>query len=203
MIKIYGSPKSSAGRCFWCLEEVQVPYERVSINFKEREHKSENYLKLNPNGKVPLLLDNDFKIWESIAINFYLAEKYKPELLGKTLEQKALVQQWSIWAIAELQPPIIETFIQLVFVPEEKWDRQVIEKSTGKIPNLLKILDSQLRDQNYLVNDQFTLADLNVASIVGICKDIQYDISSYQNITKWLNQLSQRESFKKYSEICN
>ena len=65
---------SSSGRCFWCLEEVQADYEAKAINFKDKEHKSEAFLKINPNGKVPALTDGDFSIWESTAINYYLAD---------------------------------------------------------------------------------------------------------------------------------
>ena len=64
MISIYGSPKSSSGRCFWALEEVGQAYEAKSINFKENEHKSEEFLKINPNGKVPALIDGDYTVWE-------------------------------------------------------------------------------------------------------------------------------------------
>ncbi|MCB0362836.1 MAG: glutathione S-transferase [Bdellovibrionales bacterium] len=114
MVAIYGSPRSSSGRCFWCLEEIGIEYENKPINFREKQHKSPEYLKLNPNGKVPVLVDGDFVIWESLAINFYLAEAYKPQLLGSDIQHRGLVHQWSIWALADLQPPLIEAFIQSV-----------------------------------------------------------------------------------------
>lgn len=202
MINIYGSPRSSSGRCFWCLEEIGKTYNSKPLNFKEKEHKSPAYLKINPNGKVPTLTDGDFVIWESIAINFYLAETYKPELLGLDNKQHGLVQQWSLWSIAELQPPIIDAFIQLTFVPEERRDNKSIEKAMAKIPGLLKVLNDALKDQQYLVGDDFTLADLNVASIVFLCSEIKFDLTAYKNIHAWLTQISERSAYKKYQKLC-
>ena len=202
MITIYGSPRSSSGRCFWCLEEIDETYEARPLNFKEKEHKSPAYLKINPNGKVPTLTDDDFVIWESVAINFYLAETYKPELLGLDNKQHGLVQQWSLWGIAELQPPIINTFIQLIFVPEERRDNGIIDKAMAKIPGLLKVLNDALEGKNYLVGNDFTLADLNVASIASLCSEIKFDLTAYKNIQTWLTQISARPAFKKYQKLC-
>jgi glutathione S-transferase len=202
MLNIYGSPRSSSGRCFWCLEEVGEKYDYKPLNFKEKEHKSPEYLKINPNGKAPTLTDGDFVIWESIAINFYLAETYKPELLGLDNKQHGLVHQWSFWGIAELQPPIISTFIQLVFVPKERRNNGVIEKAAAKIPELLKVLDDALENKNYLVGDNFTLADLNVASITSVCSEIKFDLTAYKNIQTWLTRISERPAFKKYQKLC-
>ena len=201
MIKIYGSPKSSAGRVFWMLEELNLPYEAVKINMREKEHKSEAFLKLNPNGKVPCLTEGEFVIWESVAINNYLAEKYSPQLLGTTPETRGLVQQWSLWAMLELQKPIIDIFIQKVFVPEDRRDLALIERSEKVCPQLFKILDNALNSSRYLAGDDFTVADLNLASVVAITKPIQMDISAYKNINAWMDAISQRPSFKKYIKL--
>lgn len=196
MITIYGSPQSSAGRCFWALEETGVEYEVKPVNFKEQEHKSAPFLKLNPNGKVPVLTDGDFVIWESMAINMYLCEKYKPELLGKTPEEKGLTSQWSFWALGELQPPLIESFIQLNFVPEAHRDQNKIEKNLEKLPALFKILDNALSSSKYLAGNEFTLADLNTASVAFLSEYINYDISSYKNIVGWLNAIKERKAYQ-------
>ena len=201
MITIYGSPKSSSGRCFWCLEEIEKKYNVSPINFKEKEHKSTAYLKINPNGKTPTLADDDFVIWESIAINFYLAETYKTELLGIDNKQHGLVQQWSLWGIGELQPPIIDVFIQLVFVPEERRDNELIEKAMAKIPGLLVVLNDALEGKNNLVGNEFTLADLNVASVASLCSEIKFSLTSYKNIEIWLTKISERPAFRKYQKL--
>ena len=202
MITIYGSPSSSAGRCFWCLEELGLNYESQTISFKENEHKSSEFLKINPNGKIPALIDNDFVMSESMAINFYLAEKYSPDLLGTTLQERAKIRQWSFWAIADLQPPLINIFIQLIFVPEERRDQKVIDNAEKKLPSLLSSLNSQLEKKSYLIGDVFTLADLNVQSVISICKSINYDISTYKNIIRWQNIIGERPAYQKYLSLC-
>lgn len=202
MITIYGSPQSSAGRTFWTLEETGVEYEAKSVNFKEKEHKSSSYLKLNPNGKIPVLTDGDFVIWESMAINMYLCEKYKPELLGQTPENKGKIYQWSFWALGELQPPLIENFIQLTFVPEVQRDQNKIEKNKERLPSLFEILDNALASSKYLTGEEFTLADLNTASVVLVSEYIKYDLSSYKNITSWLNAIKDRKGFQAYHKLC-
>ncbi len=140
MITIYGSPRSSSGRCFWCLEEVGETYNAKPLNFKEKEHKSPAYLKINPNGKAPTLTDDDFVIWESIAINFYLAETYKPELLG-------------------------------------------------------------LDNKNYLVGEDFTLADINAASIASLCSEIKFDLTTIRNFVRTC-QLGLKELLRSLKWYC-
>lgn len=202
MITIYGSPKSSSGRCFWTLEEVGVEYSNTAIDFKAKEHKSEAFLQINPNGKIPALTDGDYTIWESMAINMYLCEKYKPELLGTSPEERGQVYQWSIWSIGDLQTPLIDNFIQLVFVPEAHRDLKKIEKNLAMLPALFNTLDQALAKSKYLAGNEFTLADLNTASVVLVSEYINYDLSEYKNLTKWFSALKDRKAFQKYQELC-
>lgn len=201
MIKIYGTPRSSAGRCYLLLEEAGVPYEAVPLDMMEKkEHKEEAYLKLNPNGKVPCLIDGKFVIWESLAINTYIAEKYKPELLGKTPEERGSIQQWSLWALLEVQPPLVDILIQKMFTPEDKKDPSKIAKAGEKIPLMMKILDQQLRGKTYLLGDRMTLADFNVASVVNIAYGLEFKVDQHEHVAAWMARMRERPSFKKFVE---
>ncbi len=201
MITLYGSPRTSAGRCVWALEEAGIAYNLKEIDMRAKEHKSPEYLKINPNGKVPALTDGDLTLFESMAINFYIAEAYKSELLGKDIPAKALVRQWSFWAVSELQSPLIEIFIQKVFIPEEKRDHKIIETSLNKLPNLFNILNSALNEKKYLVENQFSLADLNTASVASISMAIGFDIKPYSNIMSWMKVISDRPAYQKYMAL--
>ncbi len=203
MITLYGSPNSSSGRCFWALEEMGIEYETKKIDFKEKEHKSNEFLKLNPNGKVPVLVDGDHQIWESMAINMYLGDKYKPELMGKSLIERGKTYQWSFWSLMDLQTPLIDIFIQMVFVPEDRRDLEKIEKSRAKLPALLETLDKELSHHKYLTGNEFTLADLNTASVVHVSKHIKYDLSTYTNIQRWLELISERGAYKRFLKLCD
>lgn len=201
MIKIYGHPATSAGRCFWALEEIGSQYEIGSVDMRNKEHKSPSFLEKNPNGKIPVLEDGDFVLWESVAINQYLAEKYKPELLGSTLEDRAKVYQWSCWSQIEYQKPLIDLFIQLVFVPEDKRDSDVIEKAQNAIKPLNKILDEALTGRSYLVGSEFSMADLNVASVAKINKRVNIDLGQYSQLDDWLTRVMSRPAAMKLNEL--
>lgn len=201
MIQIYGPAGSSAGRCFWALEEIGVPYEAVPINFRNQDHKKPEFLRMNPNGKVPLLKDGDFILWESMAINFYLAEKYKPALLGADLREKADILKWSFWGLAEYQKPIIDAFIQKVFVPEAHRDQALIARSLEKIGPLNQILDQHLQGRTYMVGTSFSLADINVASVAKLCPLIGMDLSTFPAVQNWINHMMERPAALKVAQL--
>jgi glutathione S-transferase len=175
-------------------EEVGQLWENVPVDFAKGEHKSADYLKLNPNGKVPVVVEGDYVIWESMAINAYFAEKYKPEMLGTGIEQHGHVQQWSYWAIANLSHAVEVLAIQ-------KWRSTPDDDSTAKahesLVRFLPILEASLAGKNYLVGDTFTVADLNVASNISAVLWIGTDMSAYPNITRWFTTIAQRPAFQK------
>lgn len=201
MIKIYGSPLSSAGRCFWMLEELGLPYEVMPLDMKNKEHKSDPFLKLNPNGKVPVLVDGDYVIWESMAITNYLAKKHKSPLCAQTPEEEGHVMQWSFWALAEFQVPAINWLIQEIFVPAEHRNHQLIEDAKIALPRLLTVLEKGLEGKTHLVSERFSLADLHVASVANVVLALKYDLSSYPNIQRWMKTYAERPAFQKVAAM--
>lgn len=201
MITLYGSARSSAGRCLWTLEEAGVPYENKQLDMKTKEHKSEAFLKINPNGKIPAMVDGSTTLFESMAINFYIADKYKPDLIGVNPEERALSYQRSFWASSELQDPIIQIFIQKMFMPDEKRSQAVIDENMEKLPGYFNTLDSALEGKKYLNGKTFTLADLNTSSVVSIAPHLGINMSEYKNIDMWMKAISDRPAFQKYSEL--
>ena len=202
MLQIYGSPRTSAGRCYLMLEEVGAPYTAIALDmFEKKEHKAPAYLKLNPNGKVPCLVDGDFMVWESLAINLYLAEKYKPELLGSSPQDRALIEQWNLWGMLELQTPMIEVFIQLFFVKDDERDQTVIDENRAKVPPLLAILDSALADRKYILGEKISLADLNLATVANTAVALKFELEKYPNLSAWFNRVKERPSFQKFLSL--
>lgn len=201
MVKIYGIPRTSSGRCYLILEELGIPYENPPLDMRKQEHKSDAYLRLNPNGKVPVLVDGDFMIWESIAINNYLCDKHRPELLGKTPQERGIQQQWSTWAMVELQPPLVDIIIQMIFTPEEKRSMAVIEKARERVPPMLKILEKALEGKDYILGKSVCVADFNLASVVNIAQNFEFDFKPLPNITAWMARMKERPSFKKVAEL--
>jgi glutathione S-transferase len=201
MVEIYGSPRSSAGRCYWALEEAGVAYERVDVSFSDKEHQSEAYKALNPNGKVPVFVDGDLVLWESLAINRYIVGTYRPELLGSTNAERALTNQWSIWSQTTLQPPVIGLFIQLVFVPEPRRDEAAMDGYRAKIGPLNALLDTHLSATGQMVGDQFTIADLEVASVARLNPRLGIDIAEHEHLTAWLDRTLARPASQRVDAL--
>ena len=106
MLKIYGTSMSRTGRSLWALEETGVKYEHIPTQMAEL--KTPAHLKLNPNGRIPVIDDDGFVLWESMAINFYLAAKYgKAPLWPDAIQDRALANQWSYWAMTEVEPSLV------------------------------------------------------------------------------------------------
>lgn len=196
MVKLYGPKRGSAARCHVLAKEIGLEYDGVSIDLRKGEQNSPEYLKLNPNGKVPSLVDGDFVLWESAAINNYLASKYKPELLGDSPEDKALIDQWSYWGMLEVQSHIHRIGFQKFRVPEDQRDEKVIQEAMNALPRVFKILEEHLSDREYMLGDKFTLADINLGTVVLGTQFAEYDLSEYANINRWIQMLLKRPSFK-------
>ncbi len=196
MITLYGSVRSSAARCFWCLEEIGVPYKVVPVDMKTNEHKSDNFLKINPNGKIPAMVDDQIQLFESMAINFYLAEKYKPSLLGTSLAEKALSYQWSFWA-TDFQNPVIEVYIQKAFVPADKKDQKVIDENMKQLPGFFSVLEQTLQGRKFLSGVNFTMADLHVCSVAQLAPLIEFDLAPYPNVAMWMKAINERSAYVK------
>jgi len=196
MVKLYGPKRGSAARCHVLAKEIGLEYEGIPIDLRKGEQNSPEYLKLNPNGKVPSLVDGDFVLWESAAINNYLASKYKPELLGDSLEDKALIDQWSCWGMLEVEPHIRKIGFQKFRVSEDQRDENVIQEAENALPRVLQILEEHLSDREYILNGKFTLADINLGTVVLGARFAEYDFSGYGNINRWIQVLLKRPSFK-------
>ncbi len=189
MIKLYGSAMSRAGRSLWAAEETGVKYEQVIL----AQTRVPEYLKINPNGHVPALDDNGTIVWESMAINLYLAEKYgKAPLWPSTVEGHGACYQWSIWGMTEVETPMIDIFQHRMMLPADQRDEKVALKAIETLKAPLKVLDEHLHKSEYLLGREFTIADLNVASVLSIARFIQLDLSSIPTAQKWMQKCLER-----------
>ena len=119
MIKLYGISQSRALRCLWALEEIGVPYEHVKTHFATGETRRPDFLRLNPNGHIPVLRDGDLVLWESMAINLYLACRYDQHgLWPRSVEDEGRVYQWSLWAMTEAEEPLVTVLVNRLMLPE-------------------------------------------------------------------------------------
>jgi len=194
MVKLYGSSISRAGRSLWALEEAGVKFEQVMV----AETRKPEYLKVNPNGHVPALDDNGTILWESMAINLYVAEKYaKPPLWPSTVEGHGECYQWSLWSMTEVETPMLDVVYHRAMLPAEQRDEKVALAGIEKLKAPLKVLDDHLQKSDYLLGKEFTIADLNVASVLSIAQYIQLDFSPTPRAQKWLQKCLERPAHQR------
>lgn len=199
MITIYGIAASRAFRTYWMAEELGLEYRREPLDFRGAALEDPAYLALNPNGRIPTLVDGDFVLWESMAINFYLAEKYDNGLglWPDSVESRALAAQWSHWVMGEVEGPLLTYLMHKRILPEDKRDAHKVSRNQGLLRRPLAILDQALADREYLVDGRFTLADLNVAAVLGWCKPARYSLKEYPHLSAWLDLCLDRPARKR------
>lgn len=196
MTKLYGTSLSRCARCLWALEELGVKYEHVPITTAEA--KSPENLKRNPNGHVPVLEDDGLVVWESMAINLYLAEKYgKNSLWPADLAMHAGIYQWSFWAMTELEPHLLILLHHRLMNPPEQRDEKAAQAAVEGLKAPLNVLDGSLKGREYLLGKSFTLADLNVAAVLSWAPMMRLDLSSTPTMQAWLQKCLGREANKK------
>lgn len=209
VVKVYGPHCASAKRVLVCLVEKEIEFEVVPINVLKGEHKDPEYLKLQPFGNVPVIKDGDYTLYESRAIMRYYAEKYRSqgvELLGKTVEEKGLVEQWLEVEAHNFNPPAYNLIIHVLFpslLVDSTPDPKVIEESEAKLVKVLNIYEERLSKSKYLAGDFFSLADMShlpftdyIVNNMG--KD--YLIKERKNVSAWWDDISSRPSWNKILE---
>jgi glutathione S-transferase len=193
VIRLYGTRQSRATRSLWALEELGVPYELVAA-----ETKSADYKAINPNGKIPALVDGDLVLFESMAINLYLARKYdKSGLWPREVADEGRAFQWSIWAMTEIEPALLLVLMNRVFLPPNQRDEPAAKAAEEKLGPALAILDASLASKKYLLGDSFTIADLNVASVLSWALFSKVDLAKTPNTQRWLLECTARPAFNK------
>ena len=194
MIKLYGISRSRAARSLWALEEIGIEYESVPIHFMG-DTKKPDFLALNPNGRVPVLTDGEVTLFESMAINLYLAKKYDGGLQPKTLEDEARAVQWSFWGMSELEASLIQMLLHRVMLPEAERDASQIEAAAQALERPLRVLDGQLADRPHLLGDAFSIADLNVASVLSLAKIVSFELDAFPHVKRWFDACLSRPAF--------
>jgi glutathione S-transferase len=182
--KLFGISGSRALRAIWGIEEVGIDYEHVPTSFGA-DSKAADYLAVNPNGRIPALIDGDLQLFESMAINLYLAKRYGGALYPANAADEARALQWSVWAISEIEPLQMQIVIQKLFVPKDKRDEKVIEGAGKSLQRPLKVLDAALAGRDWLVGDAFSVADLNVAAVMHLMKMIHFSYAEHVNVQRW------------------
>ena len=191
--KLYGVSGSRALRSIWAIEEVGIEYEHVPMHFSKAGSDTD-YLAVNPNGRIPALVDGEVTLFESMAINLYLAKTYGGDLYPSDPADEARAIQWSVWGISEIEPLQMRIVIQKFFVPKEQQDANEVQAAAESLERPLKVLNAHLANRQYLLGDTFTIADLNLAGVMLLLKMVGQDISHHENVQRWADACYDRPS---------
>jgi glutathione S-transferase len=195
MLQLYGNPRSRATRCLWMLEEVGQPYQLLDKSTRVDDLHSAEYLRLNPNARIPTLVDGDLVLWESMAINLYLAQKYEGPMHCASPEVLGLAAQWSFWAMLEIEHLLLHLLEHRAVLPEFARDVSAVERNELLLKKPLTVLDGCLAGRGHLAGDGFTVADLNVAGILAWGKIARLDLSAYPDLARWLDGCLTRPAY--------
>ncbi|MGI9326752.1 MAG: glutathione S-transferase family protein [Pseudomonadales bacterium] len=192
-LTIYGQSGSRAIRALWMAEELSLDYTHDPITFAEGT-KQPGYEKINPNRRVPSIVDGEFRLWESMAINLYLAKKAGGALAPKDLEEDALMTQWSFWAMTELEKTLLQALFHHFGMFELDKDPGLVSENIQALAPQFTVLNDHLADREYLLGDRFTAADLNVASVLTFAEMVGEEFEPYPQLANWQQRCTAREA---------
>jgi len=199
MLTLYYSPQSRAIRPRWMLEEIGVPYEVRRLNLQALEQKKPEYLKINPNGAVPALVDGDLALFESAAICQYLADKFPEKRLapGVGTRERGLYYQWIHFAMSGLEPPAVNIFLHTMIKPEADRLPSVVTESRAQLKAALGVLETSLAGKTFLVGDAFTAADVMIGSTLAWAQMMGMLGEGTPGCGAYLGQLAARPAFQR------
>jgi glutathione S-transferase len=199
MLKLYDAPQTRAGRPRWMLEEIGAPYELARLDMAKGDHKKPEYLKLNPNGAVPTLVDGDLVLFESAAIVQYLADKFPDKRLAPPVGTPARGRyyQWIHYAMSGLEPPLVTLFVHTVMRPEKDRIPALVDEAKVQLTAVLNVLDQALAGRTTMVGDGFTAADVMIASTVGWARMMNFIGKDQPNVAAYLDRMMERPAFQR------
>jgi glutathione S-transferase len=190
-LRIYGIARTRAFRALWMANELGLDYEHMPIEIGTVGARSPEFLAINPNGRLPFIVDNGFVLFESLAITLYLARKHSNgKLYPGTLQGEAAAWQWSFWAVTEVDRGVNIWSLHAVRLPPAERDAVKCNEALKVLVAPFKVLDAAVARQHYLLGADFTVADLNVAAVIS--RAIDMDLSAVPNLKAWLTRCLDR-----------
>ncbi|MEM9207549.1 MAG: glutathione S-transferase N-terminal domain-containing protein [Pseudomonadota bacterium] len=195
MIDLYTWPTPNGMKPLIALEEMGLAYTIHPVNIMENVQKEPDFLKLNPNGRIPAIVDKDngdFAVFESGAILTYLADK-SGKLYGADDKAKSRTMQWLMWQMGGLGPMLGQANVFVTFFPEDV--PQAIKRYSDEANRLYGVMDGWLASNEYL-GDDYSIADIATWPWVRAYPMAGIDLSSYKNVSRWYDQIAERPAVK-------
>lgn len=186
------------------LEEAGVPYDLTYIDFAKREQKSEWYMKLNPNGRIPTIVDRsagDFAVFESGAILWYLAEKYDV-FLSKDPKERSETLQWLMFQMGGVGPMMGQAmYFQRIAAKQGHEDEFAIKRYVEESRRLMEVLNSRLEGRDYLVGDAYSIADMATYPWARAYYWAKVSVEGLPHLQAWFDRIDARPATQRALEI--
>ena len=200
MIDLYTSNTPNGYKVSIMLEELKLPYNVIAVDLGKKEQKKAKYLKLNPNGRIPTIVDREnenFVVFESGAILIYLAEKTR-QLLPEHPEKRSVVLQWLMFQMGGIGPMQGQAHVFYRYAPEKI--EYAINRYQKETFRLYQVMDDQLKEKEYLADD-FSIADIATWPWVRRHRWAGVEIEKLFNLRRWMENLENLPSFQKGIEV--
>ena len=201
MIEIWGRTNSvNVQKVLWCLDEIGLPYERIDAGLQFGKNNEPWYLALNPNGRIPLLQDGEFSLWESNTIVRYLSSKYDPGgLYAESPETRALAERWMDWQLSTLLAPVSTVFWTLIRTPAAERDMSAVTRATAEANRVTAMLDRELARQPYVAGERFSMGDIPVGAVIYRWLAIPgIERPELPALKGWQERLAARPAFRRH-----
>ena len=204
-LKLYGIAASRASRPLWFLQEAGVAYEHIQTDYRTAQSRTPEFLQLNANGHIPVLDDDGVIVWESMACSLYLARKYATHaglnLGAQNLQEEAQLLRWSFWTVTEVEKDALTVLMHRRVMPVEKRDANFAEAAEKRLKVPLRVLDTHLKKNAYIAAERFTVADINVASVLAWIRPAPELIEQFSSVHSWLQLCLARPAQQRVREM--
>ncbi len=201
-LTIWGRANSvNVQKVLWCLAELDLPFERIDAGMQYGVTQEAHYLAMNPNARVPTLVDGDYALWESNSIMRYLCMAYRPDtpIYPGEPKRRAAVDRWLDWTLSTVQPVDRPVFWALVRTPPDKRDMAKVQRDSDAAAEVWRIAEHHLSTRRYIEGDTFTLADIAIGAYARRWLGVEgINRPQQPHLARWLALLSERKGFATY-----
>lgn len=201
-LTIWGRANSvNVQKVLWCLTELGIAYRRIDAGMQFGKNTEAPYLAMNPNGRVPTLVEGDFVLWESNSVMRYLCMAHGADspIYPADPKMRAAIDRWLDWTLSTLQPVDRPVFWALVRTPPEKRDMVAIQKDADAEAVVWKIPEAQLATRRFIEGDQFTIADIALGAFARRWFGVEGIVRpKLPNLERWFAQFASRPGFAQH-----
>jgi glutathione S-transferase len=200
MLKILGRDTSSnVMKVLWASAELGVDFEREDIGGKHGGNDTAEFRSLNPNGLVPVIVDDDFVNWESNSCVRYLAAKHDyGGLYPEDIQVRAVAERWMDWQVTTVSPAMIPVFRGMIRTRAEDRDMDAIETGRASLTAKMAIINDELADRSFLTGDDFNMGDIPLGIAVWRWFNMPIEREDYPHLKRWCDALCERPGYREH-----